>query len=1046
MDTEKLWQLHREGRDQEIIQWARTAAPSSVPDEGLCELIGELLAGADQAGAAILWYRRADTDAARQALPLLYLRQGDAVSAGRLLASAEERGVEWYEANYLLRLFENPPPARRLEALEELLEEQYLEPYMAEYAALCLLAGQEKKGLHMAKKQLRLFPGGPYEREARKLLEEGVPAAQALLARLEAQRAPRSGQPAAAGSTPKAAPEAAPFSAPLPPEKPAAPARALPETVDRYFDGVVCMDRARQVLLQLHDTTLFQKSRQDYQLEVRRRFHFLIGGAGGSGRTLLANRISDFLHELGASDDPAPCILESYQLGGYLAGSGSELTAALAQCAGRTVVVDGIAPLLDAADSGAPSVNLFCKLLEPFQESMNFILIGTDEDIDRLLALEPTAAGMFLYHIKIEPYSPEQLVAIARLIAFGRGYTLADEAARCLEKQMETEGRTPSFRNGKTLEAVIDRAALEVAARIAQTDTVSKGKLMRIEAEDLEARTGERGLEELLAELNSLTGLESVKTRVRTLAAQARVNQEARRAGMKGTNFGTLHMVFAGNPGTGKTTVARILGGIYRALGVLPRGDRLVECGRSDLVGQYQGQTAPRVRARVAEAMGGVLFIDEAYALCRDDLDTFGQEAVDTLVAELENHRMDLMVILAGYPEDMARFLKRNLGLDSRFPNCLEFEDYTQEEMERIFLGMLSAREKHLADGCGELLRDYIAAGRSSRSFGNARGIRNLVDQLIETQSLRLAGELERTGSFSPDAYRTITSEDISKVMAQDTAGKKSLQDWLDDLNALTGLESVKEQVRQKSKAILAQRKMAELGLGTSEDFGTLHMAFRGNAGTGKTTVARILGGIYNSLGLLPSGDIFVECTRRDLVGEYQGHTAMKVKQVVDRAMGGVLFIDEAYSLCQGEQDSYGREALSTLIADMENHCREMMVILAGYSEDMDRFIAQNQGMKSRVPVSLTFEDYTQEEMLQIFQGIVAKKGFVLPPEGAEPARRLIAERSQMEGFGNARGVRNLADRVVEVHRARIGDILSQGGLPAAEEYITITPEDFRGI
>lgn len=1045
MSIEKLWQLHREGRDGELMDWARTVQPSSVADRGICELLGELFSGADQADQAILWYRQADTDVARQALPLLYLRQGDPYSAKSLLATAEVQGTEWHEARYLLGLLEDPTPQQRLDALGKLLEEQYLEPYMTEYAAVCLLAGQEKKGLHMAKRQLRLFPGGTYERQARMLLEEGVPAAQPFLSQLEAQRGLRSVQPyhaSPAASFRDTSPH------PDPAEEAAVPVQSLPEPVKRCFDGVVGMPRARQVLLQLYNTMQYQKSRQDYQLETRRHFHFLIRGAQGSGKSMLANRISAFLHELKAATDPAPCLLESYQLSGYLSGAGSELTDALAQCQDRTVIVDGIAPLFAASDSGAPLAKLFYKLLEPFQESLNLILIGTDAHIDRLLSLEPTAAGMFLYDIKLESYSAEQLLEITKCLADSKGYTLSSDAARYLEERLEKERQTPSFRNGKTLDAILNRAALEVAARMAQTDILSKGKLMRIEAKDLEAQEEEeQSLKALLDTLNGLTGLKAVKERVRNLTAQARLNQEARRAGIKGTDFGTLHMIFTGNPGTGKTTVARILGGIYCALGILPRGNKLVECGRGDLVGQYQGQTAPKVQAKVAEAIGGVLFIDEAYALCRDDLDTFGHEALDALVAEIENHRTDLMVILAGYSKDMDRLLEMNPGLPGRFPHRLEFEDYTQEEMEEIFLGMLAAKDKHLEVGCEELMRNYIANKRSARNFGNARGIRNLTDRLIEIQNLRLVEEMERTGAFSPQAYRTIKREDLEQVAATEASRGKSLQEWLEELNALTGLASVKKQVEQKANAILAQKKMAELHLGTADDTETLHMVFRGNPGTGKTTVARILGGIYNALGLLPSGDIFVECSRRDLVGEYQGHTAMKVKRVIDSALGGVLFIDEAYALCRDDQDSFGREAVDTLIADMENHRKDLMVILAGYSEDMDRFVFLNPGLPSRVPTSLTFPDYTHEEMLQIFQGILTRKGYTLPPEGAAEARQLIAERSQVQGFGNARGVRNLVERVVDVHNARIGERLMSGDNQlSTEELITVIPEDFRGV
>ncbi len=1063
MDTAKLWQLHREGRDEDLMRWVQTTDPLSVPDAALCELLGELFAKADQVQLAIQWYCRANTAAARQALPLLLVRRGDVENAKMLLASCQEPSLEWHEANYLLRLMENPTPCQRLDALNALLQEQYLELYMTEYAAICFQAGQEKKGIHMAKKQLRLFPGGPCEQQARRILNEGAAAAEEFLSWLEIRRRPKSEQLQQVVAPAVSAPEALAHTASAPvcesasanaavqtPEIfaqiPAPSERALPEPLTRCFEGIAGMSGARKVLLQLYDTIRFQKSRQDYQLNVRSCFHFLIRGAGGSGKTLLANRISEFLYELGAAGDPAPCILESYQLNGYLAGNGSEFSDALNQCAGRTVIVDGIAPLFDSAGGSPGAAALFCTLLEQFRESVNFILTGTDEDLRRFLAAEPAIAGMFLYDIKIEAYSLEQLLTIAQRIAGDEGYALTANAALQLKKRLELESQLPSFENGKTIESVINRATVQLAVRMAGADILSKGKLMRIEAEDLEEQEEEHSLKELLDQLNSMTGLTAVKERVQRLAAQAKVDQAERQAGRKGTGFGTLHMIFTGNAGTGKTTVARIIGEIYRALGILPRGNEVVECGRSDLIGQYEGHTAPKVRAKVAEAMGGVLFIDEAYALCQDTRDMYGLEAVNTLVAEIENHRQGLMVILAGYSEDMDRFLEQNQGLSSRFPHRLEFEDYTQEEMEQIFLNMLAGSGRRLSDGCEPLVKEYINQNRSKKGFGNARGIRNLHQQLIEAQSLRLSREMEQNGALSPNAYEIIMREDLDSLTDGSSAGKKSLQDWLYELEHMTGLESVKEKVKRKSNAILAQRKMEELHLGSPDDIGTMHMVFRGNAGTGKTTVARILGGIYNALGLLPGEDIFVECGRSDLVGEYQGHTAMKVKQVVNRAMGGVLFIDEAYALCRDACDSFGREAIDALVADMENHREELMVIFAGYSEDMDRFLEQNQGLASRVPTSLTFEDYTLEELLHIFRNILEGKGFALSADAEESAGQLIAERSQARSFGNARGVRNIAEKILEMHKARIGEMLSEGRLPADKEFITVTLEDFQGI
>jgi SpoVK/Ycf46/Vps4 family AAA+-type ATPase len=300
---------------------------------------------------------------------------------------------------------------------------------------------------------------------------------------------------------------------------------------------------------------------------------------------------------------------------------------------------------------------------------------------------------------------------------------------------------------------------------------------------------------------------------------------------------------------------------------------------------------------------------------------------------------------------------------------------------------------------------------------------------------------MEAGDLLSAEDFTTITADDLNSLVTEADKGK-SLDDWMAELNALTGLASVKEQVQRKVNTVLAQQKMKEAGIGKSFDPGTLHMVFRGNAGTGKTTVARILAGIYNTLGLLPDGDTFIECGRSDLVGEYQGHTAKKVKDVINRSLGGVLFIDEAYALCRDANDTFGREAVDALIADMENHRKELMVILAGYSSDMDAFFEHNQGMASRVPTSLTFEDYTLDELFQIFQNIIKGKGFVLSEEAAPMARDLIARESMKHNFGNARGVRNIAERITESHTAAIGERIARGEELQESDYLTILPAD----
>lgn len=221
-------------------------------------------------------------------------------------------------------------------------------------------------------------------------------------------------------------------------------------------------------------------------------------------------------------------------------------------------------------------------------------------------------------------------------------------------------------------------------------------------------------------------------------------------------------MVFAGNPGTGKTTVARIIANLLRALGVLRRG-HLVEADRSSLVAGYSGQTALKTKAVVQEALGGVLFVDEAYALVSGDRDSFGKEALDTLMKEMEDHREDLVVIAAGYNDEMKELLATNPGMESRFPTTLHFADYSPAELMKIAEAVLEPQRMKLGDGARELLVSHFEAEMANREpdakGSNGRGVRNLLEAAKRAQALRLA---DVKGAKTVDDLTTLTAEDCA--------------------------------------------------------------------------------------------------------------------------------------------------------------------------------------------------------------------------------------------------------------------------------------------
>ncbi len=267
-------------------------------------------------------------------------------------------------------------------------------------------------------------------------------------------------------------------------------------------------------------------------------------------------------------------------------------------------------------------------------------------------------------------------------------------------------------------------------------------------------------LEELLAELDSYIGLSAVKKEVHDLINMVQVYKLRREHDLPTTDM-SLHMVFTGNPGTGKTMMARMMARIYRSLGILSKG-QLVEVDRSGLVAGYVGQTALKTQKVIEKAMGGVLFVDEAYALNGRSENDFGQEAIDTLLKAMEDHRDDLVVIVAGYTDLMDRFIHSNPGLESRFNRFLLFEDYSQDELMAIFR-MRCGRGYVLSPEAEPLVRDYIAEESAGGGFGNARGVRNIFEHILVAQNNRLA----KMENVTRDDLMTLLPEDVLHARGQ---------------------------------------------------------------------------------------------------------------------------------------------------------------------------------------------------------------------------------------------------------------------------------------
>lgn len=532
--------------------------------------------------------------------------------------------------------------------------------------------------------------------------------------------------------------------------------------------------------------------------------------------------------------------------------------------------------------------------------------------------------------------------------------------------------------------------------------------------------TEEKSLDELMDELNGLVGLNNVKKNISQLISYTQIAAKQKKAGISNVSM-TSHLVFTGNPGTGKTTVARLIGQIYKALGILSKG-QVIEVSRNDLVGEYNGETAKKTKIAIEKAMGGVLFIDEAYSLTDND-DNLGKETIDTLLVTMEKYRDKFIVIAAGYPKQMSKFLKSNPGLESRFKTVIEFEDYTPDELSHIFCNYLNNNgyiiDEQAKKELGHCMNSiYI---KRADTFANARTVRNYYEKTLQAQSERIT----KNTSATTEEIRLIKQEDILAAFGKTRTNdeQKSLNEIMDQLNNLVGLSSIKNNVKELLAYNLANKKKKELGI--KEIPMSLHMVFTGNPGTGKTTVARLIAAIYKNIGILDRSDV-IEVTRADLVGQYVGETAQKTKDVINSALGGVLFIDEAYTLSKKDSNGdFGQEAIDQLLKMMEDNRNNLVVIVAGYDDLMEDFINSNPGLRSRFTKYIHFDDYNEDELFQIFMQMCEEYNLYMTDDAMSSIHNYFHKivENKDSNFGNAREVRKMFEKVTLNQSMRIAEL-----------------------
>lgn len=513
--------------------------------------------------------------------------------------------------------------------------------------------------------------------------------------------------------------------------------------------------------------------------------------------------------------------------------------------------------------------------------------------------------------------------------------------------------------------------------------------------------------------LKKMIGLVGVKEQIDHIIATDIVERERKKRRGGAYESGTMHMIFGGNPGTAKTTVAKLFAGIAKEKGILKSGI-FVERGGMDLDGLG---CVTAIRDAFTLAKGGVLFIDEAYSLQTNT-------AVTVLIQEMENRRDDVIVILAGYQERMRSFMEINEGLKSRIPYWINFPDYNVDELVNIFQLMIKDRGFSVTEEAVKKACNIFEKARCMDNFGNGRYVRNLIEHAIQKQSVRLLNVRENVEDIRKKELFLLTGDDVDALEEGGRSDRKSgtAQKELDEM---IGLSSAKAVIHKAIAGFKLKKICMDKGIGKGN--ASLHMVFTGNPGTAKTTVARLFAEILKDEKVLPSGN-FVEAGRADLVGSVVGATAPLVRKKFKEAQGGVLFIDEAYSLCDSYENGFGDEAINTLVQEMENHRDEVIVIFAGYSEQMRQFLDRNPGMASRIAFHVEFEDYSTQELCDMTRLMLSRKQMTITDEAMEKLKKLYERARNNRNFGNGRFVRkmlegaemNLAERVAGLDESMI--------------------------
>ena len=669
-----------------------------------------------------------------------------------------------------------------------------------------------------------------------------------------------------------------------------------PLVSQNVLDRMIGLDEVKQQLKMVVDTYTYLHSRKD-MMNVRLSVNTIIIGETGTGKTALAEVLRDYFYQYKIIDKPKLTIVDAVDYQRFV----DKWDENVKNARDGILFFDNVQKLLP--DRYSNQVNPLDKLfveMDKWNENPIVVMAGLPKGLDDFLTANPAAQNRFKYTFRLPTPTYQDLCDICKLelrTKYGIS-TYSPEAEQKLMRFFQYQVKIKDDTFGYA------HVAVKTAEDIF-TSFISRGtQAQKVEVEDIRGYVPEeRSLEDILSDLDRYIGMDEVKKAVKEIAFTVHNNIERAQRGLGEQEKVGIHIVLTGNPGTGKTTIARKLGEILESIGYLDSG-HVVEVDRSKMVSPYQGETPKVVDALCDKAMGGILFVDEAYTLAPlsagGERDQQGAQALEQLMKRMEDDRGKFVVIAAGYRTEMENLFRINPGVRSRFSYFLNIEDYHPDQLFQIMQVFAKEKKYEFSPAAQELTLKMITELYNSRDkdFANGRTMRQLFEKICAKQAERLRNV--DISTLSNDQLMLIDVEDIP----YEAPKAVDYTECLKKLNGMVGLAGVKKEISN-----LAAFLNLQIRRGETNTFQGKHYVFTGNPGTGKTTVARIMADVFRTLGILSRGQL-IEADRSKLVAGFAGQTAIKTNQLIDSAMGGVLFIDEAYTLKSNDQDSFGSEAI----------------------------------------------------------------------------------------------------------------------------------------